>query len=97
MSDSNKIKATTAESSVKPASCEECQKCFELLQLIVDGEASPEQKLFFDTHIDDCVECLDCYKQDLSLRQTLREKVSKKQVPQDLVDCIRDKIGTKLL
>ena len=40
--------------------CENQRECMEMLQLIVDGEASPEQKEHFLMH--HLEECMPCYK-----------------------------------
>jgi len=69
-----------------------CQRCLELLELITDGEASPEEERQFRKHIDDCLPCLETYNLEKSIKEMLRNKLEKKQVPEDLILSIKEKI-----
>jgi anti-sigma factor (TIGR02949 family) len=72
--------------------CSESEECNKLLQLILDGEASPEEETKFYQHIDKCVYCLNNYELEKSLRQLIKTKIKKQSVPIDLVDSIKMKI-----
>lgn len=69
-----------------------CQRCLELLQLMTDGEASAEEEKEFNKHIDDCLPCYETYNLEKSIKEMLRTKLEKKQVPDDLIQSIRQKI-----
>lgn len=69
-----------------------CQRCLELLQLITDGEASLEEERQFRKHIDECLPCFETYNLEQSIKQMLRSKLEKKQVPEDLIQSIKEKI-----
>jgi len=69
-----------------------CQRCLELLELITDGEASPEEEKEFRKHIDDCLPCYEVYNLERSIKEMLRTKLETKQVPQDLINSIKQKI-----
>jgi anti-sigma factor (TIGR02949 family) len=69
-----------------------CQRCLELLELITDGEASPEEQRQFRKHIDDCLPCYETYNLEQSIKKLLRTKLEKKQVPDDLIYSIKQKI-----
>ena len=69
-----------------------CQECLELLELITDGEASPEEEKQFHKHIDECLPCFETYNLEESIKEMLRTKLEKKQVPEDLIQSIKQKI-----
>ncbi len=77
-------------------SCEECKEFLEVLQLVLDNEATPEQIEFVDEHIENCGYCLECYEVDKTLRQTVKQKVQRIHSPQDLTLLIQSKIETFL-
>lgn len=69
-----------------------CQRCLELLERVTDGEASPEDEKDFHKHIDDCLPCYEVYNLEKSIKEMLKTKVEKKQVPEDLIQSIKQKI-----
>ena len=69
-----------------------CQRCLELLELITDGEASAEEERQFHKHIDECLPCFETYNLEKSIKEMLRTKLEKKQVPDDLIRSIKEKI-----
>ena len=69
-----------------------CQRCLKLLELITDGEASPEEEQQFHKHINDCLPCYEAYNLEQSIKEMLQTKVEKKQVPSDLINSIKQKI-----
>ena len=69
-----------------------CPRCIELLELITDGEASPEEEKQFSKHINDCLPCFETYNLEKSIKDMLRNKLEKKQVPEDLILSIKEKI-----
>jgi anti-sigma factor (TIGR02949 family) len=69
-----------------------CQRCLQLLELITDGEASPEEEKQFRSHIDECLPCYESFNLEQSIKEMLQTKLDKKQVPEDLVNLIKRKI-----
>ena len=72
--------------------CENQRQCMEMLQLIVDGEASSEQKEHFLMH--HLEECMPCFKNDhleVAICQLLKNKCTG-QAPQELIDSIKAKV-----
>ncbi len=69
-----------------------CQRCSELMQLMTDGQASAAEEKEFNKHIYDCLPCYETYQLDKSIKEMLRTKLEKKQVPDDLIESIRKKI-----
>ncbi len=72
--------------------CPNKRECLEMLQLIVDGEATTEQKEnFVANHLEQCMPCYNNYNLELSIRMLLKTKCSA-EAPQDLVDSIKVKV-----
>ena len=78
---------------ITSASCPNCQKFVDILYLILDDEATEEQKEFFRFHIDKCAKCLEHYQFEKSLWDKIKVKLGEKKCcPDCLVDVIREKI-----
>lgn len=76
--------------------CPNQRECFEMLQLILDGEASPGQKdQFLNHHLEECMPCYRNYHLEVAIRQLLRTKCTH-SAPQDLVDDIKRKVAQNL-
>ncbi len=73
--------------------CPQKQKCLEVLQLVLDDEATPEEKEYCKEHLDECWSCFQDYKLEKALRELIQTKLEKKPVPSDLVDTIKLKIN----
>jgi anti-sigma factor (TIGR02949 family) len=72
--------------------CDNNRDCLEMLQTILDGEASPEQKdHFLKKHLEECMPCYRNYNLEMAIRQLLKTKCSS-CAPQELVDDIRRKV-----
>jgi len=76
--------------------CPNKRECFEMLQLILDGEATPEQKdSFLKVHLEECMPCYKNYHLEVAIRQLLRTKCTG-HAPQELVDDIKKKVAQNL-
>ncbi len=73
-------------------SCSDFEKCFKILNLILDEEASENQELFFRQHIEKCMICFAHYNVEKQLRQLLKTKVNRQPVPEILAKEIKLKI-----
>ena len=72
--------------------CNEHAKCMELLELILDGEAKDGEKDYYFAHIEQCMPCYRAHNLESAIRTVLKNNVDKKEVPADLVTCIKSKI-----
>ncbi len=72
--------------------CTNHAECMKAIQLILDGEASKEQLEHFNHNIDKCLPCIQKYNLEKTIRETLRCKLEKKCVPNDLIASIKTKI-----
>jgi mycothiol system anti-sigma-R factor len=70
--------------------------CMEMLQVILDGEATPEQKNYFKQHMDLCLPCFKGYELDMAIKQLVQSKCCGGDAPSDLVEQIRITIQQKI-
>ena len=70
-----------------------CSEYLELIQLVLDDEASKNQDLYLKRHFRICPDCLNHLKLDKEVKKAIRLKLSNKTVPADLVDSIKNKIA----
>ncbi len=85
----------TTNESQEPTSmsCPKCDEFVDILYLILDCEATEEQKIFFKEHIEKCEKCLKHYQIEKELWSKIKGKLEdKKCCPGCLVDTIREKI-----
>ena len=83
---------STPDQSRMKQNCDNQRECLEKLQLILDGEATREQKdHFLKEHLEECMPCYRNYHLEVAIRQLLKSKCTN-QAPQELVDDIRKKV-----
>lgn len=76
--------------------CQNQRECFELLQMILDGEATAKQKdRFLNDHLEQCMPCYKNYHLEVAIRELLKSKCTQ-HAPQDLVESIRKKVTQNL-
>ena len=71
----------------------ECNECMHALHLLIDGEASGNQKEFLEKHIEECMPCYQSYNLDKNVKEVLKSKIEKKPVPSALIANIKDKLN----
>ncbi len=72
--------------------CANQRECMEMLQMIVDGEATSDQKEhFLRHHLEECLPCFKNYHLEVAIRQLLKKKCAE-EAPQELVDSIKTKV-----
>jgi anti-sigma factor (TIGR02949 family) len=76
--------------------CSNQRECFEMLQMILDGEATSQEKdHFLKEHLEQCMPCYKNYHLEVAIRELLKTKCTS-HAPQDLVEIIRKKVSQKL-
>ena len=78
--------------------CEDKKKCLERLQLILDGQASEEETLDYETHVIHCTQCSDKYFLEKCIKEHIQNHhdEEKKPCPSCLVDSIKEKLSIHL-
>lgn len=66
--------------------------CMEMLQIILDGEATEEQYSYFKSHMDSCLPCFKSYEVDMAIKELLKTKCCGGDAPADLVNKIKSHI-----
>ncbi|MDE0471186.1 MAG: hypothetical protein OXH57_04545 [Ekhidna sp.] len=72
--------------------CNDSKKYFRILNLVLDNEASDDQRALFNLHIKECAVCFAHYNIELQLRQLIKTKVSYKLIPEELAQEIRSRV-----
>jgi mycothiol system anti-sigma-R factor len=70
--------------------------CMEMLQTILDGEATEEQRTYFKAHMDGCMPCYKSYDLDMAIKQLLQSKCCGGDVSNELIDQIKNQITQKI-
>jgi ribosomal protein S3AE len=77
----------------KKVDCAQKQECFKMIQKIVDGQASEQELEQFKAKMGDCLPCEKNFELEKCMKEALQLKLSKKDVPTNLLDCIKEKIA----
>ena len=70
----------------------DCQTFVGLIQLILDDEATQEQKTLFTDHEDMCHHCADKYNIEQSVIRAIREKINKDCCPDGFAQLVRNAV-----
>ena len=68
--------------------------CMEMLQYILDGQATAEQKDYFKQHMDHCMPCYKTYNVDMAIKELLKSKCCGGDCPEELAAQIKSKINS---
>jgi anti-sigma factor (TIGR02949 family) len=77
----------TEPTSGKPPSC------IEMLQAILDGDATRDQHAQFEQHMEGCMPCYRKYNLEMTIKELLRTKCSGNGAPPELIDSIKNHIN----
>jgi anti-sigma factor (TIGR02949 family) len=71
------------------------KNCLEMLQDILDGDVSAEErKEFVEKHLDVCMPCYKKYHLEMAIRDLLKSKCGCHQAPSETIQNIRNIINT---
>lgn len=74
----------------KGKSC--CKDCIGLLEPVIDGEASDTEIQYLKNHIDQCAPCYQHYEIEKAVKEVVKYRIEKKEIPCDLIECIKSKL-----
>lgn len=66
--------------------------CMEMLQAMIDGDASPQQQEDFKEHMYGCMPCYQKYNLEVVIKELIKSKCCGKDAPADLIQKIKAKI-----
>lgn len=75
---------------------EQERACTELLQLVIDGQASPEQHQELMKHLENCEGCREEYLLSKSITDSLKNHIKPSHSPSGLANSIQNKISDSL-
>ena len=73
-------------------SCTEFDKCMEILQLMLDDEASEKQEEYVNEHVHKGMVCFQHYEIETEIRELIKKKCSNLPVPDGLATQIRTQV-----
>jgi mycothiol system anti-sigma-R factor len=77
--------------------CPNQRDCMDMLQLILDDEASAEQRHHFMTHhLEQCLPCYRNYHLEVEIRHLLKAKCTD-PAPQDIIDTIKARVSQNIV
>ena len=74
----------------------DCDETIKELERFLDSELATEKLEHLTTHLDGCVDCQQTFEFHAELRQIVRQAVKHEQLPETLVDRIKECFGTDL-
>ncbi|MBB6611396.1 zf-HC2 domain-containing protein [Pontibacter sp. Tf4] len=69
-----------------------CGQVADLLDSMVDGEATAEEQRFFNSHIEECVNCFENHQKQKLLKGLISGHLKRVIVPESLAQTIKAKI-----
>ena len=82
--------------STHPAKPGKNLSCMEMLQLILEGDATPEQQQEFTTHMDECMPCYKTYHLETALKMLIKSKCNGHGAPPELIEKIKTQISQNM-
>jgi anti-sigma factor (TIGR02949 family) len=79
-------------SEERKLTCSDVSKCFQLLESILDGEHIADSQEIIKEKMAKCQPCFEHYHLEQAIREVLKTKCTKHEVPEELVQRIRQKI-----
>lgn len=74
----------------------ECERVSDMLDLMIDGEATSEEQTFFNRHIEECVSCFENHQKQKLLKGLVSGHLKRAIVPESLALSIKAKIQETL-
>jgi mycothiol system anti-sigma-R factor len=67
--------------------------CMQMLQIILDEQATPQQKEYFKIHMDRCMPCFKTYHVDATIKELIKSTCCGGEAPHELIEGIKQKIS----
>jgi len=74
--------------------CEHHAACMKIIQAILDDEATEAEKEHFRDNMDKCIPCIEAYRLEKCIKDSLTLKIEKKPCPQNILNTIIAKINS---
>lgn len=73
--------------------CEHHEECMKMIQMVLDGEATPEQIQAVSQNLGKCLPCQKGYQLERAVKEVLQLRLERKAVPLTLAESIRQRIN----
>lgn len=83
-----------AQKQTMKQTCEHHAECMKIIQAILDDEATEAEKDHFRENMDKCIPCIEAYRLEKCIKDSLSNKVQKKPCPQNILNTIITKINS---
>lgn len=67
----------------------DCERVVALLDVIIDGEATAEDRHYFFKHLETCQDCFKTHDKHQQLKSFLKDNIKRKIVPGNLMGSIK--------
>ncbi len=67
-------------------------KCVELLQLVIDGQATEQQEAELEQHIVACKSCKSEFELSQTIKDNLKSRLKRPNIPSELATSIQSKV-----
>lgn len=74
--------------------CEHHAECMKIIQAILDDEATEAEKDHFRENMDKCIPCIESYRLEKCIKDSLNNKIVKKPCPESILNTIISKINS---
>jgi hypothetical protein len=83
-----------AQNKVMKHTCEHRAQCMKVIQAILDDEATEAEKDHFRVNMDTCIPCIEAYRLEKCIKDSLNHKIEKKPCPESILNTILTKINS---
>jgi mycothiol system anti-sigma-R factor len=66
--------------------------CMEMLQLVLDGQATDEQVTYWKEHMGMCQPCYEKYKVENTVKELIKSECCCSKIPKEIIDELSTKI-----
>ncbi len=66
--------------------------CMEMLQLVLDGQATDEQVAYWKTHLGLCQPCYEKYQVDQAIKEAIKSECCCSKIPQEVIEQLKARI-----
>jgi hypothetical protein len=96
MNASSQTPSVTEEAQKQPMklSCEHHAECMKIIQSILDDEATEAEKDHFRENMDKCLPCIEAYRLEKCIKESLSLKLVKKPCPESILKTILSKVNS---
>ncbi len=66
--------------------------CMEMLQLVIDGQATDDQVHYWKAHLGMCQPCYEKYNVDSTIKEMVKSECCCSKIPQDVIEQLSSQI-----